>query len=681
MSTVARQTDNLNLPAQDAEIALRLLDNVPIPLVLLGKDGTIQFLNKAMESLSGRSLAEVRETCFVSTFVAERDQAREKEIIEGLFWLQEPATHRCAIVAKGGCEIIKNWTAICFSDSLGRTSAIGLVERRDPAAPDAVESSEERLLREDLRTTKESLDTLLSHSPDGILIVNAATDEMLDANDQACNMLRAQKNSLLGSKSSEVFSPEWQSDYKNSVQTKLLKNGDYFQMSALVARPEGQRLPVDVLAALAETNGTRRVHVFLRDVSKERRVQGQLRSQASLLQNVNDAIISVDMNDTILFLNKKAESVYGLNAEDAICRPLYDVIRYEFLSITHEEEHRRAIRENGFWRGEVVHYHKDGHAISVDTSVSVVSDDEGKPAGLVMVNRDITGRKEAERKLKRRGDEMAALYEIGQAISAHLNLKDALSVIHAQVGRLMRARNFYIALYDAANDEIHFPIYIDELTQKGGTSRKAGKGYTEYVIQTGRPLLLGKETEEQMGRDGYEGIGPQALSWLGVPLRLGQKVIGMMAVQSYAKADLYTDDDVRILSAISDQAAIAIENAKMFEQVRVSEETYRNLIESMSEGYVVLQDERIVFANRAFAELSSYGKEELTSRKFSELIHSTSHAVMDELYQGKLTKPEEEVLSELTLVSRDGNQFKLGFTFKNLTHNGAPALVGICPKR
>jgi PAS domain S-box-containing protein len=410
------------------------------------------------------------------------------------------------------------------------------------------EADREKLLQEELDATKESLNTVLSHSPDGILIVDAVTDEILDANGQACDMVRTQKNMLLGAKSSEIFTTDWQSEYKDLLGRKLLKNGDYFQMSALVARPGGHRLPVELLAALVETNGIRRVQMILRDVSKERRIQGQLRSQASLLQNVNDAIISVDMNETVLFLNTKAESVYGLDAEDAICRSLYDVTKYEFLSFTHEQEFRHAIKENGFWRGEVIHYHKDGHPINIDTSVSVVKDDEGRPNCLVMVNRDITARKEAERKLERRGDEMTALYEIGQAISTLLNLKDALSIIHTQIARLMRARNFYIALYDAAKDEIYFPIYVDEMVCKDGTSRKAAKGYTEYVIQTGRPLLLGKETEEQMERDGYKGIGPQAMSWLGVPLRLRQRGIGMMAVQSYIRAGLYTEDDVRILS-------------------------------------------------------------------------------------------------------------------------------------
>lgn len=535
-------------------------------------------------------------------------------------------------------------------------------------------------LQDELDVVKETLRTFFSHSRDGILLVDAATDEILDVNSQACEMLRRQKSLLLGTKLSQIFSSEWQSDYTKSLGVKLLKNADHFQMSAVLANPEGQRLPVELLAALVETSGTRRIHVILRDVSKERRLQGQLKSQASLLQNVDDAIISVDTSGTILFLNKKAENLYGTNAEDAICRLLYEVIRYEFLSPAQEQECRGEIEEKGFWRGEVIHHDRDGHPIDIESSVSVVNDDQGRPSGFVTVNRDITARKEAERKLKRRGDEMAALYEIGQAISTHLNLKDVLSVIHKQIARLMRARNFYVSLYDETNQEIHFPIYIDEMVCKDGTSRKARKGYTEYVIQTGKPLLLSKETEGQMERDGYKGIGPQALSWLGVPLQLRHKVIGMMAVQSYTMSGLYNEDDVRILSAISDQAAIAIENARMFEQVRLSEETYRNLIESMNEGYVVIQNGKIAFANQTFAELSAYCKGELLGRGFDELFADGSHEALDKLHRNNTAEPEKEALTQFTLLTKSGAQLRLDFKFRNLCYNGAPALVGICHK-
>jgi PAS domain S-box-containing protein len=555
-------------------------------------------------------------------------------------------------------------------------------EDERPAEPASIEMADEerRPIGERLKIAEESLNSLLSHSLDGIMFVNPSTDTILDANGRACSMLGQEKQALLGSKATDIFLPDYREKYSKLLGQTLLKNGDHFQMKASVGKPRTHALPVEALAIMVDTNGSRRLHLILRDVSMEHHIQGQLRSQVSLLQNVNDAIISIDLNETVLFMNKKAESVYGLKAEEAICRHLYDVVRYKFLSPAQEEEAHTQVEQNGFWRGEVIHHNKDGRPISVDTSVSMIYDDERRPNCVVIVSRDITARKESERKLKRRGDEMAALYEIGQALSRHLSLNDVLSVIRTQVSRLMNARNFYIALYDETKDEVFFPVYVDELVRKDGTSRKAAKGYTEYVIHKGSPLLLSKEAEEQMVRDGYQGIGPQAASWLGVPLSSGQKVIGMMAVQSYSNNDQYGEDDVRILSAIADQVAVAIENARMFERVRISEETYRNLVESMSEGYMLIQNGKITLVNRSLAECLSYSKEELVGRDVGTILMPESREAILALQSSSPEQGEDWSAAKLGLISRQGHRTELDFSFRSLSYEGAPAVVGICSR-
>ncbi|KPJ60713.1 MAG: hypothetical protein AMJ46_05530 [Latescibacteria bacterium DG_63] len=805
MNDTDRQVDKVSSFEMNDITAVKLLEDVPAPLVLLNREGNVVFLNKAMEALSGYSLSEVNGTNFISTFIPQREQAKEREIIESLIWLQQPATHTSLLLTKGGYETVQEWTAICLPDSIGRAWAVAFVTRRQnntskcftplsgtddflefilqnlnvglalidrdwkitrvcgslkeqfsgavgrrchesfaacqnicvncPAqlifesekeiqegkrgillqraevenpsggwptrcgyaklvalpitdnaggligiAELAIRNQEERLLQEWLRLAEESLNAFLAHSPDGILFADPTTNVLLDANEQACRMLYTEKDELVGSAASDIFPMEWRSEYKRLVSEKLLKNGDKFQASAFIGKQESARIPIELLAVLMESRSTKRVQIILRDLSKERYVQGQLKSQASLLHNVNDAIVSTDMNETLLFLNKKAEGLYGWKAEEAICRSLYDVIRYEFTSPAQEQEFRRALETQGFWAGDVIHHHKDGRAISISTSISVVSDNDNTPTGLVMVNRDITDTKRSQAELKRKADEMVALYEIGQAISTHLSLKDVLSVVHAQVGRLMRARNFYIALYDPAKEEVAFPIYVDELVRKDGTSRKAGRGYTEYVIHLGESVLLSGQAEQQMADAGYIGVGPRALSWLGVPLKFRQMTIGMMAVQSYTKANLYDEEDIWILSAIAAQAAIAIENARMFEQVRQSEERYRSILENMSDGYVVIQDRKVVFTNRAFVDFSTYSREELVGRDFTQILSNESQEVMECLLRRKSIGTDEEIISTLTLTPKDGKEVHFQCNFRTLIYGGAPALIGICPK-
>jgi two-component system NtrC family sensor kinase len=189
---------------------------------------------------------------------------------------------------------------------------------------------------------------------------------------------------------------------------------------------------------------------------------------------------------------------------------------------------------------------------------------------------------------------------------------------------------------------------------------------------------LSKESEEEMVREGYQGIGPQAVSWLGVPLNSGQNVIGMMAVQSYSKSDQYGEDDVRILSAIGDQVAVAIENARMFECVRTSEEIYRNLIESMSDGYVLIQDGKISLVNQSLAECLSYSKDELVGRDVSSVLSQESVEAVNALQTRPLESEQDWSRSRMELISRQGQRMELDFSFRSLTYEGAPAVVGIC---
>lgn len=91
---------------------------------------------------------------------------------------------------------------------------------------------------------------------------------------------------------------------------------------------------------------------------------------------------------------------------------------------------------------------------------------------------------------------------------------------------------------------------------------------TEYVIQTREPLLIKENIAARLEELGIEMIGQEAQSWLGVPMMRGEQVIGVIAVQSYTTPRLYDEYHRDLLSAIANQAAVAIENARLFEQVQ-----------------------------------------------------------------------------------------------------------------
>jgi PAS domain S-box-containing protein len=172
-------------------------------------------------------------------------------------------------------------------------------------------------------------------------------------------------------------------------------------------------------------------------------------------------------------------------------------------------------------------------------------------------------------KHEQRVTELAVLNELGQALTARLNVGEVLSEAYRQASRLLDAASFYIALYDLDKDEVTFAIDVtDGNIQKFFSVRQAAKGLTEYIIHHQTPLLIREDLPKRLQELGIEPVGRMALSWLGVPLMIGRQVLGVMAVQSYTTARAYDERDMDTLTAIASQTAIAIHNAQLYEQAQ-----------------------------------------------------------------------------------------------------------------
>jgi len=152
---------------------------------------------------------------------------------------------------------------------------------------------------------------------------------------------------------------------------------------------------------------------------------------------------------------------------------------------------------------------------------------------------------------------------------------------------LMDTTNFYIALYDEERDEVSFPIYAEGDQIRTAGSRRAGHGMTEYIIHSRQPLLLEDNVVERQAALGIESIGTASQSWLGVPMMVGDRVVGVAAVQSYTTPRVYDERDRDLLSAIASQTAVVIENARLLQEAQtraVRERTVRTITDRISRG-------------------------------------------------------------------------------------------------
>ncbi|ABF42015.1 multi-sensor hybrid histidine kinase [Candidatus Koribacter versatilis Ellin345] len=225
-------------------------------------------------------------------------------------------------------------------------------------------------------------------------------------------------------------------------------------------------------------------------------------------------------------------------------------------------------------------------------------------AAIVATAVDITQRKKAEQL-------QSALYRIAEETSEARDLDEFYRFIHRVVAGLMHAENFYIALFDDKSEMLSFPYFVDEEDERP-EKKTLGKGLTEYVLRTGQPLLATPAVfEDLIARGEVEAIGAPSLDWLGVPLIISDKVIGVLVVQTYRENIRYRQTEKDILTFVSQHVAAAIEHKRSEDQLRSSEQRYRSLVQSAVYGiYRSTVDGHFIAVNPALIAMLGYQTED-----------------------------------------------------------------------
>ena len=168
-----------------------------------------------------------------------------------------------------------------------------------------------------------------------------------------------------------------------------------------------------------------------------------------------------------------------------------------------------------------------------------------------------------------RAEELTVLNELSQALNARLSVDQVLAQVYTGLSRLIDTTNFYIALYNPTTHTISFPINVTEsVTDQRITTISADQGLTGYILRTRTSLLLKDGVSRWQEQMGLELVGQSAQSWLGVPMLTGGQIIGIMAVQNYRMPGVYDEHDRDLLAAVANQTAIAIQNARLFEETQ-----------------------------------------------------------------------------------------------------------------
>jgi GAF domain-containing protein/CheY-like chemotaxis protein len=160
--------------------------------------------------------------------------------------------------------------------------------------------------------------------------------------------------------------------------------------------------------------------------------------------------------------------------------------------------------------------------------------------------------------------ELGTVNEVGQALSSQLDLDALIELVGEQMRRTFEADICYVAIHDVASDMIQFP-YMHEVGVRIAREPFAfGEGLTSRILSTRRPLLLNRQSD--WDAIGDVGLGLQAMSYLGVPILVGDAAIGVISVQSTKEEGRFAESDARLLSTIAANVGVAIQNARLYQE-------------------------------------------------------------------------------------------------------------------
>jgi len=349
---------------------------------------------------------------------------------------------------------------------------------------------------------------------------------------------------------------------------------------------------------------------------KPRRVADSLTVSVlqATLESTADGILVVDLAGNIVSHNRRFEEIWKLSAtfvqannDAAGRRRLVEHVKEQLanpeLFVDGIQERYAEPASDSF---DILNF-KDGRVVE---RYSIPLRLDGRSVGRVWSFRDVTARRRAE-------CVQEAVYHISHTAHTADNLQELLRAIHEIVGDLMPAKNFYVSLYDADKDRLEFPYFVDEYdTARDVLPRKLRKGLTEYVLRTGQPLLATPEVYERLVAAGEaELIGAPSIDWLGVPLKVKDRTIGVVVTQTYSQGVRYGPAELDILTFVSSQMAMAIERKRVEDAWREQSELLQRIVDNIPVMLVFLDDQgRIHWGNREWTRTLGYDVAEAHQR-------------------------------------------------------------------
>ncbi len=401
-------------------------------------------------------------------------------------------------------------------------------------------------------------------------------------------------------------------------------------------RKDGTHITVEIRTFPTSINGRTLILGIARDITPRKKFEEEISAWQKRYELIiaasGQVVYDYDLTTGQIIWSGSLEQVLGYS-----CQEMGGI--EEWTGMIHPDDRDEAVRLLEAAERELSVYdvdyrfrHKKGGYRWLHDRGFFMADKDGRAQRMIGMMQDITDRHQA-------GLLQSAVYRIAQAADSSDSLEDLYRSVHQTVGTVMPAGNFYIALYDDGKGLISFPYFVDEVDEPPAPL-KLGKGLTEYVIRTGKPLLCDEATDKDLrGRGEVEVVGAPSAIWLGVPLIVEGRTIGAMVVQHYSDAKAYGDVERRMLEFVSSQVARSIERKRAEQVLRENEQRISHHVQHTPLAAIEWDTEfRVIKWNPAAERIFGYTAEEASGRHASFIVPETCREHVDRVWSGLMTR-------------------------------------------
>ena len=313
----------------------------------------------------------------------------------------------------------------------------------------------------------------------------------------------------------------------------------------------------------------RRVHTLL----EQQTLAADVNFQSEILAQMADSVVALDNNYNVIYMNAEAERFYGVRSQELIGKSVTKMYEIEWQTADGYDLCLAELAQTGCWRGEVVHIKRNGERVNVEVSLRMLKNEDNLPFGYIGEIQDITERKQMETALQEQRELADALRDTAAALTRSLEPQTVMRSLLDQLERVVVHKTANIMLIEGDRGRVSFSrgYSAEAKAVLEGTQFPLYEiANFQYMLTTGQSCLI-PVTDEHPGWS-----PPPELAWIksyvGTPIRAYDHVIGFLNIDS-DMPNAFTPVHAERLRAFADQAAIAIENAQLYEAI------YRDAVE------------------------------------------------------------------------------------------------------